>query len=61
LADAVEDVLRTQSSARHSLLPEALRASSVARRLADIYQSVQIERHPVRHLARTNAGGNRDG
>src|SRR5439155_21708456 len=36
LADAIEEVWRSQSLARSSLLPEALRASSVVRRLLAI-------------------------
>lgn len=51
LADAVEQVLRSRSSARSSLLPEALLASSVARRLIGIYQRVCVQQHAVRDVA----------
>ncbi len=48
LADAVEEVLRSQSSARYSLLPQRLQASSVARRLVEIYQRACAVRAMVR-------------
>jgi glycosyltransferase involved in cell wall biosynthesis len=50
LADAVDDVLHSRSSARPSLLPEALRASSVARRLIGIYQRVCVGPQVGRHV-----------
>jgi glycosyltransferase involved in cell wall biosynthesis len=50
LADAVEEVLNSRSSTRHSLLPEALRASSVARRLIGIYQRICVRPEVGRHV-----------
>ncbi len=50
LADAVEAVLRAQPPTRHSLLPDALRAASVAQRVLGVYRRV-LERPVVGHVA----------
>lgn len=51
LADAVDAVVRSQPPTRHSLLPEALRAASVAQRVLSIYAHVCRERSVVGHVA----------
>jgi len=53
LANAVEGVSRARSPDASSLLPEPLRASSVARRLIAVYGRVRVERHSVRNVAAT--------
>jgi glycosyltransferase involved in cell wall biosynthesis len=51
LADAVDAVVRSQPPTRPSLLPDALRAASVAQRLLGIYARVCRERLVVGHVA----------
>jgi glycosyltransferase involved in cell wall biosynthesis len=51
LADAVDAVVRAQPPTRSSLLPDALRAASVAERLLGIYARVSRERPVVAPVA----------